>query len=230
MLSDAERMALVSRAIGPSAAVHVPGELATDGQRPNVERQAKAEPAPIWDDRQLIDATLRGEREAFGGLVRRYQDRLVSSLAYVMGSADDAHDIAQDAFLQAFVKLSTFQGNSLFFTWLYRIAFNLSVSRRRREKTALSIDYFRTAVGEEPAAADVRPDQRCQREEEAAQVHAALALLSEEHRAVLVLRDFNDRSYDEIAQILEIPVGTVRSRIHRARSEMKQHLHSLDNG
>ena len=217
-------MAIVNRATGPSAAVRMPGELPTRGPRPTLDSKPKPEASLSVDDRRLIEGTLAGEREAFGALVLRYQDRLYSSLLHVTSSAEEACDVAQDAFIQAFVKLSTFQGNSGFFTWLYRIAFNLSVSRRRREKATLSMDYCREATGDEPATREIGPDRKCEQREQASQVRAALATLSEEHRRVLVLRDFDDCSYEEIAEILEIPVGTVRSRIHRARLEMKQRL------
>ena len=89
------------------------------------------------DDASLIAATLAGESAAFGRLVGRYQDRLYNSLLRVLGSAEDAADIVQDAFVQAFTKLDTVRGSSAFYTWLYRIAFNLAMSHARREhKTA----------------------------------------------------------------------------------------------
>ena len=89
------------------------------------------------DDSELIQATLDGNHEAFGQLVDRYQDRLFNTIAYVAGSADEAEDIVQDAFLQAFSKLQSYAGRSSFFTWLYRIAFNNAISRKRRKKILL---------------------------------------------------------------------------------------------
>ena len=92
------------------------------------------------DDAKLIDASLAGDTAAFGQLVQKYQDRLYHTMTHVVGSLEDAEDIVQDALVQAFVKLETFQGASAFFTWLYRIAFNLAMSQKRRTKPIRSID------------------------------------------------------------------------------------------
>jgi RNA polymerase sigma-70 factor (ECF subfamily) len=176
------------------------------------------------DDRQLIQATLRGDPAAFGDLVRRYQDRLLTALVHVSGSRDEAEDVAQEAFVQAYVKLATFAGGSSFYTWLYRIAFNAAISRRRKRRGEASIEQTRDLTGSEPADDGEGAQDRLLRHERAGQVQQALAGLAEEFRAVLVLREMEDCDYDTIAQILEVPVGTVRSRLHRARLQMKEQL------
>ena len=102
------------------------------------------------DDASLIAATLAGDTAAFGRLVGLYQDRLYNSLVRVLGSAEDAADIVQDAFVQAYTKLDTFRGSSAFYTWLYRIAFNLAMSHARRGHKAASLDGMKTLVGDEP--------------------------------------------------------------------------------
>ena len=178
----------------------------------------------VNDDAQLIDATLAGESAAFGKLVTQYQDRLVHALHHLVGSAEDARDVAQDAFVQAFVKLETFRGRSAFYTWLYRIAFNLAMSHRRRQRPIASIDQMKDSIGSEPMDSDGSPDRHLMQQERVAQVHAALAQLSDEHCAVLVLREMENQPYDAIAEILELPVGTVRSRLHRARIQMRDEL------
>src|SRR3954470_19239237 len=104
----------------------------------------------LSDDASLIAATLAGDSAAFGRLVRQYQDRLYNSLLRVLGSADDAADIAQDAFVQAYVKLDSFRGGSAFYTWLYRIAFNLAMSQRRREHKQTSLEQMKSLLGAEP--------------------------------------------------------------------------------
>lgn len=175
------------------------------------------------EDAQLIDAALAGDTEAFGQLVRKYQDRLYNAMVYVVGSVEDARDIVQEAFVQAFVKLETFHGNSAFYTWLYRIAFNASVSRHRRRKYTQSVEQVRDASGDEPSDPNEGPGHRLEQEERAEQVQRALARLSEEHRTVLVLREMEDLSYETIAEMMDVPVGTIRSRLHRAR----MHLHEL---
>ena len=105
----------------------------------------------MHDDARLIDAALGGDSAAFGQLVTRYQDRLYNTLVHVVGCKDTAYDTVQDALVQAYVKLDTFQRASSFYTWLYRIAFNLAISRRRRERPALSIERARDELGREPA-------------------------------------------------------------------------------
>ena len=99
------------------------------------------------EDAQLIDQTLAGDPTAYGRLVRKYQDRLYTTLMHVTGSREDAEDVTQDAFVQAYTKLDSFQGRSAFYTWLYRIAFNMSVSKRRRKRPEVSVEATRAAIG-----------------------------------------------------------------------------------
>ncbi|MEK6248075.1 MAG: sigma-70 family RNA polymerase sigma factor [Planctomycetales bacterium] len=176
------------------------------------------------DDAQLIDETLAGQSVAFGQLVEKYQDRLYNSMVQIAGSTEDARDVVQDAFVQAFVKLKTFRRTSAFYTWLYRIAFNTAISYRRRKKPTTSIEQTRDAGGSEPMDRGAQPDVPLQQADQAFQVRRALDALSEEHRTVLVLREIDDCSYDDISEILGLPVGTVRSRLHRARMQMKEEL------
>ena len=176
------------------------------------------------DDATLVERSRAGEPAAFGELVTRYQDRLYNTLVRVCGDAEEARDVTQEAFVQAFVKLDSFRGNSAFYTWLYRIAQNTAISRRRRRKPTSSLDEAREAAGVEPADPDARPEANLEREEQAIQVRAALATLSEEHRSVLVLREIEGYDYETIGEMLEVPVGTVRSRLHRARMQLKEEM------
>ncbi len=180
------------------------------------------------DDAELIEAALTGDRTAFEGLVLRYQDRLYAAMVQVVGSADEAEDVVQDAFVRAFLKLDTFQNNSQFFTWLYRIAFNSALSRMRRRKTTTSLDQAREAVGDEPVDQFAGPDQRMLQQERVQMVQKALGQLSPDHRAILVLREMEDHAYEQIAEILNISIGTVRSRLSRARSQLKTVLEELE--
>ena len=95
------------------------------------------------DDAQLIDHALEGQTEAFGQLVLKYQDRLYNTVFHVVGHAEDARDIVQEALVQAFLKLDTFRRRSAFYTWLYRIAFNVAVTHRRRRRPTVSMDQMR---------------------------------------------------------------------------------------
>ncbi len=182
------------------------------------------------DDQRLIEECLAGRREAFGELVLRYQDRLFHTLLYVTGAADQAHDVAQDAFVHAFTKLSTFRGESAFYSWLFRIAMNTAVSRKRRDRRmSASLDAARENAGHEPADGhpNAEPSHSLEVSERQALVRSALAELSEDYRTVLVLKEMEDLRYEEIAEIVGCPIGTVRSRIHRARSELREKLSIL---
>jgi len=178
----------------------------------------------VNDDAQLIEETLAGKSTAFGQLVRKYQDRLYNTVVHVVGSTEDAQDVVQDAFVQAFLKLDSFQQTSAFYTWLYRIAFNVAASLRRRRKPTLSVEQTRETSGEEPIDAEAGPRQRAEQQERCQQVQQAIAELSEEHRMVLVLREIDGCCYETIAEILEVPIGTVRSRLHRARLQLRDQL------
>lgn len=182
----------------------------------------------MTDDDELIDRALLGDPDAFGALVRRYQDRLFTSIVHVVGSRENAEDVVQDAFVQAFLKLPKFRRTSSFYTWLYRIAFNAAASHRRRRKGAReSIDANRELFGHDLADPAGGPDDRLVRQEQVALIRAALASLSDEHRVVIVLREIDGCDYETIAEILEISVGTVRSRLHRARSLMREQLKAI---
>ncbi len=180
--------------------------------------------AVVKDDVQLIGDALDGDSAAFGQLVTRYQDRLYNTLVHVVGSTDTAYDTVQDAFVQAYVKLETFERSSAFYTWLYRIAVNLAISRRRREKPMASVDQARELLGHEPVDRADPPEARLEQRERACQVQAALSTLSDEHRTILILREMDGCSYEQIAAILELPIGTIRSRLHRARLQLRDQL------
>ena len=165
------------------------------------------------DEDELIQLALAGKSTAFETLVLRYQDRLYTAMISVVGSADEAEDVVQESFIQAYLKLDTFQRNSRFFTWLYRIAVNHQ-----------SLDESRENSGAEPEFDGDGPDLRMSRNEDIQLVHRALALLSEDHRSILVLREMEDLAYEDIAEVLKISIGTVRSRLNRARAALKQQL------
>ena len=179
-------------------------------------------------EQELIAEILAGDANAYAVLVDRYQARLFNSMLHIVNSHDEAEDVVQESFVQAFVKLHTFQGNSQFFTWLYRIAFNNALSRQRKKKADVSLDHTREAGGTDPEDRHEPPDEPMLREERVHLVHEALNKLSEEHRAVLVLREMQDTSYEDIAEILSINIGTVRSRLSRARAQLKTNLEEIE--
>jgi RNA polymerase sigma-70 factor (ECF subfamily) len=176
------------------------------------------------DDAELIAETLHGHSEAFGELVRKYQDRLYNAVIHLVGNMEEARDVVQEAMVRAFQSLATFRNSSAFYTWLYRIAFNTAAGRRRRKREYASVEYVRESKGQEPVDSGPTPSERLEREEQCQCVRRAIGQLTEEHRAVLVLREMECLQYEQIAEILTLPVGTVRSRLHRARLELRELL------
>lgn len=184
----------------------------------------------IKPDSELITECLQGRTDAFGQIVTRYQERLFGTLVTMLGSVEDARDVAQEAFVQAYQKLESFRGQSAFYSWLFRIALNSSVDHHRRQRRpTVSIDAAREQTGVEPT--DIHPETSpsfsIERTERQKLVQLALSKLSPEYRQVLILKEMEDFKYEEIAALVKIPVGTVRSRIHRGRAELKDILERL---
>lgn len=205
-------------------------ELASTESTQNTRPQKKAglcEQRAVNDEKQLIAETLAGNAAAFEQLVLRYQDRLFNAMTHVATAREEAEDVVQEAFIQAYLKLKSFQQTSSFFTWLYRIAFNLAISRKRKRREECSVDEHREQTGREAVDGGEDAAERVLREERAVQVRSALDRLSDEHRAILVLREIEGCDYETISAILDLPVGTVRSRIHRARMQLREQLQPL---
>ncbi|QDT25809.1 ECF RNA polymerase sigma-E factor [Gimesia panareensis] len=182
------------------------------------------------NDQYLIQECLAGRTEAFDQLVLKYQDRLYRTLVRILGSSDDARDAAQEGFTQAFFKLSTFRGTAAFYSWLFRISFNAAITQKRKQKrSATTIDPQENQSGQ--WLADPHPENHppevAERTERKQLVHQALNELQEEYRTPLILRELEGMSYGEIAELTEVPLGTVRSRIFRGRNELKQKLNAL---
>lgn len=178
------------------------------------------------DDRRLIAECLGGRREAFGELVSRYQARLFNAALRLVPSYDDAADVVQDTFLNAFQSLHAFKGDAEFYTWLYRIAFNTAVSQKRKKRPTLSLEAHAGETGLDPddPSEYVKPELAIERTEDERQLKLAIARLSQEHREVLLLKDIDGLKYEDIAELLGVPIGTIRSRLHRARLELRELL------
>src|SRR5262249_10782768 len=154
-------------------------------------------------------------------------DRLYNTVVRHLDNAEDAQDAVQEAFLNAYLSLDGFKGHSEFFTWLYRIAINTAISLKRKQRVTVSIDAQRNGeVGIEPLDESEysRPDQGLERADEERRLQAALNRLSPEHRMVLILKDMEGQKYETMADILQVPIGTIRSRLHRARAELRELL------
>lgn len=191
-----------------------------------------------WAEADLIDQCRRGDTEAFSTLVLRYQDRIYNVIARMVGRSADAEELTQDTFLKAFEKLHLFRGTSRFYTWVFRIATNQALSYRRRGSKVKFISMHasdneeRPAVGETQTAAlasrrTPSPEAAAMAQETAQRIDQALLELDEEFRVVVVLRDIETMDYTQIADVLDVPVGTVKSRLHRGRCMLKEKLSDL---
>jgi RNA polymerase sigma-70 factor (ECF subfamily) len=178
------------------------------------------------DDHRLIAQCLGGDTAAFGELVPRYQDRLYNTVYRLVDNAEDALDVVQEAFLNAYQSLGSFKGDALFFTWLYRIAANIAISLRRKKRVLARIaNRNGDAALEPPDPLEMsRPGHALEQAEEGQKLHRALARLSAEHRAVLVMKELEEQKYEDMAETLRLPIGTIRSRLHRARLELRELL------
>lgn len=178
-------------------------------------------------DRDLVRRYLAGEARAFDDLVARYERKVHAVALRMCGDPEDARDVTQEVFVSALRSIRGFREEAQLGTWFHRIAVNASLDhlRRRRKHAPRPIEE----VGERPSH-DPGPDELAIGASRAAEVHRALARLSEEHRAVLVLHDLQGLDYAEVAEALDIPVGTVKSRIHRGRCEIARMLGHLREG
>lgn len=184
------------------------------------------------EDRALVDRARLGDEDAFGDLVRKYQHRIVNFARALVAETADAEDVAQEAFLRAFRALKQFRGQSSFKTWLYQIAVNTArthAARRRAKREVQPPELVRGRSGEREPAGDRWMSMASPEDVEANvirrdQLDRALASLPVELRETVVLRDVEGWDYREIAAALDIPIGTVESRIFRARQRLRERL------
>jgi len=183
-------------------------------------------------DQDLIGQVTAGNGEAFGAIVERHQDRLYNTIYRLVGSAEDARDVLQDVFVKAFENLERFRGGSSLYTWLFRIAVNTSLSHRRKRRW-VSMGSASPDDGDpagRPPLADpdpADPADGLMAAETERLIQEAIGSLDDEHRTVVVLRDIQHCDYREIADILDVPPGTVKSRLHRARLLLRERLKPL---
>lgn len=183
--------------------------------------QATSSQTALGEDLGVIARVLDGDSAAFEELVGKYERRLLGLLLHACGDRTLAEDMAQEAFARAYRKLNLFAGQAQFYTWLAKIAMNLLASSQRKKRIENQVNREGFEVAMDSVGGDAQPEQQLEQTEMQRSVRAAIAMLDEERRAVLLLRDFDGLDYEAIAETLEIPVGTVRSRLHRARLELK---------
>ncbi len=177
-------------------------------------------------DQAVVERVIRGDVDAFSVLVNRYQDRIHSVALNYVSNPEDAMDVTQEAFLKAYTKLRSFDSASAFYTWLYRIAINTAIDflRKRKSRPAESLDDEKfSEIGFEPVSKDptTDPERVATRAEQARTLRSAIASLSDKLRSVIVLHDVEGLSQEEVAEILKVPIGTVKSRVSRGRAELR---------
>ena len=183
-------------------------------------------------DQQLVARVQKGDRRAFDLLVIKYQHRILALVTRFVSDHAEAQDVTQEAFIKAFRALPAFRGDSAFYTWLYRIAVNTAknhlISRGRKTPTT-DVDWDDAAVfSEEDRMRDTdTPDGLLQRDQLKAVVFSAIDALPEELKVAVTLREIDGLSYEEIAQVMDCPIGTVRSRIFRAREAIDRKMQPL---
>jgi RNA polymerase sigma-70 factor (ECF subfamily) len=185
-------------------------------------------------DHDLVQRVQAGDTAAFRALFDKYHRRAFAVAMGVVKNQDDALDAVQEAFVKVHKNIHKFQGSSSFYTWLYRIVMNVSIDHVRRTSRRKTLDFDERALHEEsevagdgalvPSVADANPGNAALRRELGGAIHAALQELPEHHRAVIVLREIEGMSYEEMAETLGVPKGTVMSRLFHARKKMQAAL------
>jgi RNA polymerase sigma-70 factor (ECF subfamily) len=184
-------------------------------------------------DINLVKLARNGDRMAFQKLVERYQRRIFGLCYGMVRNPDDAMDLVQETFVKVFKSLERFEGQSSFYTWAYRIATNVSIDFLRKQKRQRTVDYDDAIMRDDevedigsllPSRLGVNPAKVYGRRELLEKIEEALGTLSDHHRQAILLREVEGLSYQEIADVMEVSIGTVMSRLHHARKNMQKQL------
>ena len=183
-------------------------------------------------DQALVERVQRGEKQAFDVLVLKYQNKIIQLVNRYVHDADEARDVAQEAFIKAYRAIGRFRGDSAFYTWLYRIAINtaknyLVASGRRPPRSDIDAQDAEQYEGATGLKEYGTPERLLMRDEIQAAIAEAIDALPDDLRTAITLRELEGLSYEEIAQTMECPIGTVRSRIFRARDAIDTRLKPL---
>lgn len=185
------------------------------------------------DDLELVRRCRAGDLDSFRGLVEKYQQRLLLLIYGIVLDREQARDLAQEAFLKAYRSLRTFRGESGFYTWLYRIAFNLALDAKRKRSGREMVEYddsLQLAPALAPGGNPRRPDRVLLGREMREAIRRSLESLSRVQRTAIVLREWEGKSYEEIARMMRCTRGTVMSRLHYAREKLRASLRPYLNG
>jgi RNA polymerase sigma-70 factor (ECF subfamily) len=194
-----------------------------------VERTELESPEPEHES-ELVRRARRGDLAAYDDLVKRYQERIYATIYHMTSNHEDANDLAQDSFIKAFQALKSFKGGSTFYTWLYRIAVNKTINflKQRKNRTHMSLNDIDFNAEHDTDLIALISEKTPRREaglnELQKKMNEALLKLSEPHRLVVVLHDVQGQSHEEIAEIMDCNIGTVRSRLFYARQQMQAEL------
>ena len=185
-------------------------------------------------DKELVRRVQKGERRAFDLLFIRYQHKILNLVGRYLRDTQDIEDVTQEAFIKAFRALPRFRGDSAFYTWIYRIAINTAknhvVARSRRPPGVdVDVDDAEFMDGSEVLKEPENPESVMARDQLSAVIDTAIAELPEDLRSAVTLREFDGLSYEQIAEIMDCPVGTVRSRIFRAREFIDKQIEPVMN-
>jgi RNA polymerase sigma-70 factor (ECF subfamily) len=192
--------------------------------------RSEAEPTAGLPDVEAVARARRGDHEAFRVLVERYQGRAYRLARRILRDPDRARDAVQEGFLKAYASLDRFEGRSGFYTWLYRLVFNQCIDMKRRDRSGRHVEWNDEVAGEVEFAAaaaptgSAEPDAEAERGELRDALIRAVAALPDDARRTLLLREVHGLSYAEISEALEIPKGTVMSRLHHARRRVRELL------
>jgi len=187
-------------------------------------------PSASVEEMDLVKRARRGDLAAYDDLVRRYQERIYATIYHMTSNHEDAHDLAQEAFIKAFRALRSFKGGSSFYTWVYRIAVNKTINflKQRKNKMQMSLDDLDFNAEHDPDLVALISDKTPRREAGLAELqeklNVAMQKLSESHRLVVTLHDVQGLSHEEIAKIMDCNIGTVRSRLFYARQQLQAYL------
>lgn len=216
---------------GPGVACYNVGGVPTGGVNNGAPPASSKTNAAAVDDRDLVDAARRGDRDAFKTLFERYHRRAYALALGVVRNPDDALDLVQDAFIKAHKYLDKFEGNSSFYTWLYRIVMNLCIDHLRKHRRIKPVELDEAKLEDDdpllPKLLGGNPGRALVDKQIRKRIDEALAELSENHRMVLVMRELEGLSYEEMAQAMGCSKGTIMSRLFHARKNMQKRLIDL---
>jgi RNA polymerase sigma-70 factor, ECF subfamily len=188
----------------------------------------------IDSDKRLVERVKRGDKRAFDVLVLKYQHRIANLITRYVRDQDEVLDVTQEVFVKAYRAMNNFRGDAQFYTWLYRIAINtaknfLVAKSRRPPDTDIDVDEREFSEQSVVISEESNPEDQLSGEQLKQVLQRALEDLPEELRVALMLREFDGLSYDEIAQVMDCPVGTVRSRIFRGRESIEKSIAKMES-